>query len=273
MVKFGQVILGPAGSGKSTYCAELHRYCTDSQRVVHVVNLDPAAEDFKYPVSVDIRELISVDDVAAELSMGPNGALVYCMEFLLENIEWLEEQLESFVDNDYLIFDLPGQIELYTHFPFMKSLMRKMEQWGFRFQAVYLLDSQFMSDPAKFFGGCITALSAMVQLEVPHLNVLSKMDLVAGADASRLDDFFYADVDTLVEGLSLVTGPKFLRLNKAMGALLEDFSMVQFHPLDVSDDESIATLLLQCDLALQFEDEAEPRPPRDLDEDDNNENE
>lgn len=41
MVKFGQVVLGPAGSGKSTYCAELQKYCNDSGRILHVVNLDP----------------------------------------------------------------------------------------------------------------------------------------------------------------------------------------------------------------------------------------
>lgn len=268
MVKFAQLVLGPAGSGKSTYCSELQRYCTDSQRIVHVVNLDPAAEDFKYDVSIDIRELICVDDVASELSMGPNGSLVYCMEFLLENIDWLEDKLESFVDNDYLIFDLPGQIELYTHFPFMRTLVQQLEQWGFRMQALYLLDSQFMSDPAKFFGGSITALSAMVQLEIPHVNVLSKMDLVRGADEGRLQDFFSADVDALVKDLSLVTGPRFLRLNSAMGNLLEDFNMVQFVPLDVTVEDSLATLLLRVDLALQYEDEIEPKMPRDIDEDD-----
>lgn len=41
MVKFAQVALGPAGSGKSTYCAELQRYCNDSGRIIHVINLDP----------------------------------------------------------------------------------------------------------------------------------------------------------------------------------------------------------------------------------------
>jgi hypothetical protein len=30
---------------------------------VHVVNLDPAAETFEYPVAIDIRDLISLDDV------------------------------------------------------------------------------------------------------------------------------------------------------------------------------------------------------------------
>ena len=39
------------------------------------------------------------------------GGLVYCMEFLLDNIEWLEENLGDY-DQDYLIFDCPGQIEV-----------------------------------------------------------------------------------------------------------------------------------------------------------------
>lgn len=43
MVRFAQVVLGPAGSGKSTYCAELQKHCNDKRRAVHVVNLDPVS--------------------------------------------------------------------------------------------------------------------------------------------------------------------------------------------------------------------------------------
>jgi hypothetical protein len=39
-----------------------------------VVPTDPAAEEFKYPVSIDIREdLISLEDAMEELNLGPNG--------------------------------------------------------------------------------------------------------------------------------------------------------------------------------------------------------
>lgn len=206
-------------------------------------------------MSVDVRELISVDDVGQELEMGPNGALVYCMEFLLENIEWLEDKLDAYIDNDYVIFDLPGQIELYTHFPFMKQLITKLQNWDFRIQALYFLDSQFMADAAKFFGGCITALSAMIQLEVPHLNVMSKMDLARGIDKRRLEEFMFPDTEQLMEELSEHTGPRFLKLNAAMGNLLDEFSMISFVPLDVSSDESLADVLLQADHALQYDDE------------------
>ncbi len=94
------------------------------RRRVHVINLDPAAEHFRYDVAFDIRrDLISVDDVMDELHLGPNGSLVYCMEYLLQNMDWLEERLDGYDDDEYLIFDCPGQIELYTHIPVMNKII------------------------------------------------------------------------------------------------------------------------------------------------------
>lgn len=71
-----------------------------------------------------------------------------------------------------------GQIELYTHIPVMKQVVDQLQKWNFRLCAVFLLDSQFLIETSKFFAGAMTALSAMVTLELPHVNVLSKMDLL-----------------------------------------------------------------------------------------------
>ena len=60
----------------------MQQHCATLGRSVHVVNLDPAADEILYSPSVDIRELISVDDVMEELDLGPNGGLVYCMELV-----------------------------------------------------------------------------------------------------------------------------------------------------------------------------------------------
>lgn len=67
----------------------------DVKRHIDVVNLDPAAEHFSYEPLVDIRNLIHVQDVMEddELQFGPNGGLVFCIEYLLENSDWLHEQL------------------------------------------------------------------------------------------------------------------------------------------------------------------------------------
>ena len=195
--------------------------------------------------------------MSEELLLGPNGALVYCMEYLLKNVSWLEDKLDHFIENDYLVFDLPGQIELYTHFPFMRTLVSKFTQWDIRVQALYFLDCQFIGDPSKFFGGCITALSAMIQLEVAHINVMSKMDLATNEQRLRLEEYMYPDMELLTSEVESQTGPKFARLNSAMAHLLDQFSMVSFVPLDLSDEESIADLLLMVDNALQYDDEVE----------------
>lgn len=39
-------------------------------------------------VSFDVRELISVDDVMSEMQLGPNGALMYAMEYLVGGRAW-----------------------------------------------------------------------------------------------------------------------------------------------------------------------------------------
>ncbi|XP_039126829.1 GPN-loop GTPase 3-like isoform X4 [Dioscorea cayenensis subsp. rotundata] len=76
---------------------------------MHFFNLDPAVEHFDNPVAMDIREFISLDDVMEELVLGRNGGLIYCMEHLEENLDdWLAEELDNYLDDDYLIFYCPG---------------------------------------------------------------------------------------------------------------------------------------------------------------------
>lgn len=72
------------------------------------------------------------------------------VRYLLQNMDWLEEELGGY-DDDYLIFDCPGQIELYTHHPFLPTLVRNLSRMGIRTCATYLIESQFMEDKYKFF--------------------------------------------------------------------------------------------------------------------------
>ena len=105
-----QLVIGPAGVGKSTYCQAMQEHGAASRNKVHVANLDPAAESFGYAVAFDIRDLISLEDVMEEMELGPNGGLLYCMEYLLSNLDWLTEELEAFGDDEYLLLDCPGQV-------------------------------------------------------------------------------------------------------------------------------------------------------------------
>jgi GTPase SAR1 family protein len=159
------------------------------RRPFKIVNLDPAAEYFEYPLTADIRDLISVDDVMDDesLHLGPNGGLVYCMEYFSKNLNWLLEEIEADEDDDLIIFDCPGQIELYTHLPVMRMFVEQLQKWNFNVCGVFIIDAQFLIDMTKYFSGILAALSVMITLEIPHVNVMSKIDLLSVKDKEELE--------------------------------------------------------------------------------------
>jgi GPN-loop GTPase len=86
----------------------------------------------------------------------------------------------SLAMNLNLIKNLQGQIELYTHIPVLPSLVRLLSgpRFDFRVCKVHLQESQFVQDSSKFFSGILSAMSSMIAMEVPTVNLMSKMDLV-----------------------------------------------------------------------------------------------
>ncbi|KAJ8748184.1 hypothetical protein K2173_000592 [Erythroxylum novogranatense] len=263
---YAQLVIGPAGSGKSTYCSSLHQHCEAIGRSIHIVNLDPAAENFDYPVDVDIRELISLDDVMEELGLGPNGALIYCMEQLEDNLDaWLTEELDNFLDDDYLVFDCPGQIELFSHVPVLKNFVEHLKKKNFNVCSVYLLDSQFITDVTKFISGCMASLSAMIQLELPHVNILSKMDLVT--NKKDIEDYLNPEPQILLSELNKRMAPQFVKLNKSLIDLVDQYSMVSFVPLDLRKESSMQYVLAQIDNCIQYGEDADVKV-RDIDPED-----
>ncbi|PWN18764.1 GPN-loop GTPase 3 like protein [Microstroma glucosiphilum] len=276
MGRYAVLVSGPAGSGKSTLCSALIAHANTLGRTIHLVNLDPAAERFSYTPSIDVRELITLEDVMDEMKLGPNGGLVYCFEYLLENLDWLDEQLGGFED-DYLIIDCPGQIELYTHTALLQGLLTYLSvSHSFRLCQLYLLESHFVDEVSKFFAGTLSAMSAMINLEVPWINVMSKMDLVErGETASRLGRGLrgkremerYLDPDPLLltEEANASTNPRFHSLNQSLVQLIDDFAMINFMPLDATSEDSVGALLSHIDHAMQSQEDEEPKEPRDMD--------
>lgn len=259
MPKYAQFVMGPAGCGKSTYCSTMQEHFRVSmRRSCRVVNLDPAAEDFAYDCEADVRDLISVDDVMEELDLGPNGGLVYAMEYILENREWLEEQIGDYIDDDYFIFDCPGQIELYSHLTVMKDLVDMIQSMDFQIAGVYCLDINFIEDMPKFLAGSLAALTAMVNIELPHINVLTKCDLLNSEAEADLDEFLDADARQITDKLSEKMHPKYRKLNEAMGQLLDEFSLVSYVTLNRDEEDSIQLVLDQVNHCIQYGEQLEP---------------
>jgi GTPase SAR1 family protein len=128
---FAQLVLGSPGAGKSTYCNGMQQFMSAIGRKCSVVNLDPANDHTGYPCAIDVRDLVKLEDIMEEDELGPNGGVLYALEELENNIEWLEKGLSE-LGEDYVLFDCPGQVELYTHHSSLRNIFFRLQKLGYR---------------------------------------------------------------------------------------------------------------------------------------------
>ncbi|KAG1676501.1 GPN-loop GTPase 2 [Nymphon striatum] len=205
------------------------------------------------------------------LKLGPNGGLIYCMEYLEKNIDWLIDKIGK-LKNHYIIIDCPGQVELYTHNNAMRNIMERLTKEDYRLAAVHLVDSHYCSDPGKFIAVLLTSLCTMLQMELPHVNVLSKADLIEKFGKLKFNLDFYTDVMDLSYLLDqLIDDPfmaKYNKMNEHLIGLIEDYSLVSFVALNIqvmkqvdkangyvfgNNEERNIQSLLSCAMSSDFE--------------------
>jgi GTPase SAR1 family protein len=322
---FGQLVIGTPGSGKSTYCAAMRAHLTALGRRVAVVNLDPANDAPPYECDVDIAKLISLADATEAHGLGPNGALVFCFEYLAANADWLADQLAPLTDaHTYLLIDCPGQIELFTHHEAVRTVtdalsdrldlrcararcvgareasypscsaalaaarrrsalaaarraslrasatltarsyrtltrpdLRLLPVHARRLCAVHLLDAHHCAEVSKYVSGLVVSLSAMLALELPHINVLSKIDLAEAAGPLALPLSFFAEASDLQRLLPFAEGAaafsaRHAALTAALCELVEDFGLLSFLPLCASDHEALRAVCAAADKACGY---------------------
>jgi hypothetical protein len=163
----------------------------------------------------------------------------------------------------YFLFDLPGQVELYTHHSGLKRIVEKLSSsCSLRLTCVHLVDSHHCADSSKFLSVLLLALASMTQLELPHVNVLSKMDLVESYGPLEFGLDFYTDVmdlkyllprmDLEADRHSPAAHPlarKLSKLHAALADMVESYNLVSFVPLDVSNTDLMKSLLQTIDKA------------------------
>lgn len=97
----------------------------------------------------------------------------------------------------------------------------------------------------------------MLQLELPHVNVLSKMDLITQYGDLPFNLEYYTEVQDLgylMDSLD-ATGrgkEKFKKLNAAICDMVEDFGLVSFETLAVEDKRSMLKLLRLLDKVVGY---------------------
>ncbi|MCJ1228170.1 hypothetical protein MMC12_004831 [Toensbergia leucococca] len=215
---FAQLVIGPPGSGKSTYCDGMQQFMSAIGRKCSVVNLDPANDHTSYPCALDIRDLVTLEEIMADDELGPNGGVLYALEELEHNMEWLERGLG--------------------------------ELGGMFYGSVVL------TLPSLYISTLLLSLRAMLQMDLPHLNVLTKIDKLSTYAPLPFNLDYYTEVQDLSYLLPHLTQenpvmqhPKFQGLNSAIVELIEDFGLVGFETLAVENKKSMMTLLHAIDRA------------------------
>ncbi|XP_023331962.1 GPN-loop GTPase 2 [Eurytemora carolleeae] len=201
--RFGQIVIGPPGSGKTTYVGSMAELLRNLGRKVAIINLDPANENVEYKADIDISDLIQLEEVMDSVKLGPNGGLIYCMEFLRENFSWLMDRIEQLASNSYLLIDCPGQVELFTTNTAVRDIIGRLVKKDVRLAAVHLVDAHYCSDPGKFISGTFV------------------LDLEYLLDCIPEDNFT----------------KKYRALNHAMVGLISDYSLVNYVPVTVKSKE------------------------------------
>ncbi|KAI7278786.1 putative ATP binding protein [Hortaea werneckii] len=269
MIKTLILPVGPPGSGKSTLTNGLQQFMTAISRPCSVANLDPANDVVPYVPAFDVRELVSVEEVMEREELGPNGGVLWAMEEIEANLEWLEERLAECEDT--VVLDPPGQPELTIHHLALPRILQRLEKMGYRIIILQLLDSVVLTRPSLYLSSLLLCVRGMLHLPYPIVNILTKIDnlrSLGGADLPfNLD--FYTEVQDLTYLLPELNreqqqtstpgggggnseGGKWERLNEALVELIQDFGLVGFETLAVEDRGSMFSLLKAIDRASGY---------------------
>jgi len=158
------VVIGPAGSGKSTFVKSFLEYLNDAK----AVNLDPASDPI-YKADKDIRDFIRTEKIMKDFNLGINGALIKSMELSLNYID------ELILKDDYVLYDTPGQMELFLYLSSGTDIAEKIANSD-KTIAIFIVDAKVASTPENYVS--ILAQNAVISLrtEIPTITVFNKCD-------------------------------------------------------------------------------------------------
>ncbi|AET38095.1 GTPase GPN2 Ecym_2361 [Eremothecium cymbalariae DBVPG len=249
---FGQIVIGPPGSGKSTYSHGCSQFFNAIGRHVQIINMDPANDRLPYPCEVDIRDFITLEEIMSEQKLGPNGGLMYALESVENSLSLFVLQIKALVKEEsaYLVFDCPGQVELFTHNSALSRIFKRLEkELDLRLCVVNLIDCFYITSPSQYISVLLLALRSMLMMDLPHINVFSKIDMLHtyGELPFKLD--YYTEVQDLEylkshvekEGSGML-GKKYAKLTETIAELVSDFHLVSFEVLCVDDKETMIDL-------------------------------
>lgn len=171
------IVLGMAGSGKTTFVQKLAERLYDNNTPGYLINLDPACRDLPYPANIDIRDTINYKKVMKDYELGPNGAIITSLNLFTTKFDQLIKLIEQrSQEHSHFILDTPGQIEVFN---WSASGMIITETLASQTPTaiVYVIDTLRNLNPSTFMSNMLYACSILYKTKLPLIIVLNKVDL------------------------------------------------------------------------------------------------
>ncbi|CAL8098519.1 unnamed protein product [Calicophoron daubneyi] len=197
------IVLGMAGSGKTTFAQKLLGYLNSIEKAVYAINLDPAVHHVPYPTNIDIRDTVKFKEIMKQYGFGPNGAIMTSLNFFASQFNKVIDLVNKSADRiSYVVLDTPGQIEVFT-WSASGTIISETLSSSFPTVIVYVMDTPRSHNPVTFMSNMLYACSVLYRMRLPFLIVLNKTDIIDCAFAIEWMRDFEAFQDALASHRSL----------------------------------------------------------------------
>ena len=145
--------------------------------------------DTLYEPNLDIRDTVKYKEVMVSNNLGPNGAILTCLNLFSTNIDKVVSILESKKDLDFIITDTPGQLEVFSWSASGKLIS---DSFSLLFPSIliYIIDLPRCSNPNTFSSNMLYALSIMYKMKLPLLIAFNKADIAKDSKVIEwMDDY------------------------------------------------------------------------------------